>query len=239
MEIKRESMDSPNIHYPPYLSFKKKRYRIEKGRLSIFITCGFLLLFLGLLTFEFRYLVLDNNATSKQSQSNHKDKYQNKDKQFSILKFFKEENSKKITSEPPKSAYKLDNSAIENLKNKFITFFSRKKETNILLKPTELVDSSQTPFFDKNKHKYSLQIMAIEEEAKTKALEITKKLVQEGYKAYTYKTPVKIISQSYPNGKYFYRIRIGFFQTRDEAKRIGDKIFQTNTSFPQDYLCLF
>ena len=53
--------------------------------------------------------------------------------------------------------------------------------------------------------------MAIEEESKTLALEITKKLVQEGYKAYTYKTPVKIISKSYPNGKYFYRIRIGFF----------------------------
>ena len=64
MEIKRESMDSPNIHYPPYLSFKKKRYRIEKGRLSIFITCGFLLLFLGLLTFEFRYV------TARQSKKN-------------------------------------------------------------------------------------------------------------------------------------------------------------------------
>ena len=205
------------------------------------------MLFLGLLTFEFRYLVFDNNAPSEQSQSNYKDSYQSKDKKFSILKFFKKENDEKIASKPikPESAKptdKLDNSAIKSIKDKFTTLFSRKKtpdialeSPDIALESTELVETSQTPLFDKNKHKYSLQIMAIEEESKTLALKITKKLVQEGYQAYTYKTPVKIVSNSYPNGKYFYRIRIGFFQTRGEAKRIGDKIFQTNNSFPQDY----
>ena len=62
MKIKRESTEVENMYLPEFKTFKKKR-SIEKGRLSIFIIGGFLLLFLGLLTFEFRYLSFEDNAS--------------------------------------------------------------------------------------------------------------------------------------------------------------------------------
>ena len=298
MEIKRTSVDIFNDPPQEFKPFKKKKYgRFERGRLSIFIIGGFLLLFLGLLTFEFRHIAFDSNASFEVSQPNSEKTYKNT-KDSGILKFFKKkekEEEDKTVVKPTEHEIKWFDSVKNFFKNVYINFFSKDTEEEKLSKDTEeeklskdteeeklskdteeeektvdqlsepenkqddfkkkkfkdkvvsifsqkekqktriAPESTQTPLFDKNKHKYSLQIMAIEEESKTLALEITKKLVQEGYKAYTYKTPVKIISKSYPNGKYFYRIRIGFFQTRGEAKRIGAKIFQKNTSFPQDY----
>ena len=82
--------------YPSIKTFKKKR-SIEKGRLSIFIIGGFLLLFL-LLTFEFRYLSFEDNASENSSQQSSQDSYKSKrdkdsSKKFSILKFFKKENN--------------------------------------------------------------------------------------------------------------------------------------------------
>ncbi len=272
MEIKREAMNDIDTHPPTGYPSKKKKYKIEKGRLSVFIIGGFLLLFLGLLTFEFRYLAFDDNTFLGGSQKSNQDTYQsNKDntKKFSILGFFKKEDSedKKTTSELNKPTDKADSFIKKLFGDRFISFFSKKNdEQELEIAPEspelleiapespelletapespELVEKSQSEFFDdtvvgetvnKGQYKYSLQIMAIEEEYKSKALNITKKLVKEGYQAYTYKTPVKIVSDTYPNGKYFYRIRVGFFQTKNEAKRIGDKIFQTNASFPQNY----
>ena len=337
MKIKRESTEVENMYLPEFKTFKKKR-SIEKGRLSIFIIGGFLLLFLGLLTFEFRYLSFEDNASENSSQQSSQDTYKSKrdkdsSKKFSILKFFKKENNQQKIKTEDKSddsvnksddsvnksddsvnksddsvnksvdsadqsvaviksfkakiislfskkeeredknkfnqsedenkfnqsedenefnqsedenefnqsdelVDKSDNSAKKKLKNR-VTGFSSKKDSaqksDTNLESAELIETSQDKFFDKNLYKYSLQIMAVEEEYKKRALKITKRLVQEGYQAYTYKTPVRVVSKIYPNGKYFYRIRVGFFQTRDEAKKIGDKIFQTNSSFPNDY----
>ena len=256
MEIKREATEDKHARIPDLYSFKKKR-RIEKGKLSIFIIGGFLLLFLGLLTFEFRYLSFDENTSLDKSQQSdqtvhqsNQDTYQskqNKDntKKSNALKLFKKENSKnkKNLSTLEKSTDNSDNFIKSFFSKKFVSFFSKKNATQKLeIDPesTKLVEKSQSEFFNskivnKEQHKYSLQIMAVEEEYKTKALKITKHLVKEGYQAYTYKTPMKIISDTYPNGKYFYRVRVGFFQTREEAKKTGDKIFHTNSSFPNDY----
>ena len=97
MKIKRESTEVENMYLPEFKTFKKKR-SIEKGRLSIFIIGGFLLLFLGLLTFEFRYLSFEDNASENSSQQSSQDTYKSKrdkdsSKKFSILKFFKKENN--------------------------------------------------------------------------------------------------------------------------------------------------
>ena len=170
---------------------------------------------------------------NKFNQSEDENKFQSEDEN----KFNQSEDENEF-NQSDELVDKSDNSAKKKLKNR-VTGFSSKKDSaqksDTNLESAELIETSQDKFFDKNLYKYSLQIMAVEEEYKKRALKITKRLVQEGYQAYTYKTPVRVVSKIYPNGKYFYRIRVGFFQTRDEAKKIGDKIFQTNSSFPNDY----
>ena len=111
---------------------------------------------MGLLTFEFRYLSFEDNASENSSQQSSQDTYKSKrdkdsSKKFSILKFFKKENNQqKIKTEDKSddsvnksddSVNKSDDSVnksvdsadqsvavIKSFKAKIISLFSKKEE---------------------------------------------------------------------------------------------------------------
>lgn len=86
--------------------------------------------------------------------------------------------------------------------------------------------------------KYAVQVMSLEENKFNKALEIVNKLLHDNYYAYLYQTPQKIATPKYPDGMYFYRIRVGFYETQAEARQIGAEIYtkyRDKNLFPRDY----
>ena len=140
MEIKRTSVDIFNDPPQEFKPFKKKKYgRFERGRLSIFIIGGFLLLFLGLLTFEFRHIAFDSNASFEVSQPNSEKTYKNT-KDSGILKFFKKkekEEEDKTVVKPTEHEIKWFDSVKNFFKNVYINFFSKDTEEEKLSKDTE------------------------------------------------------------------------------------------------------
>ena len=137
MEIKRTSVDIFNDPPQEFKPFKKKKYgRFERGRLSIFIIGGFLLLFLGLLTFEFRHIAFDSNASFEVSQPNSEKTYKNT-KDSGILKFFKKkekEEEDKTVVKPTEHEIKWFDSVKNFFKNVYINFFSKDKKKKNCLK---------------------------------------------------------------------------------------------------------
>ncbi|MGK5093480.1 SPOR domain-containing protein [Deltaproteobacteria bacterium TL4] len=84
----------------------------------------------------------------------------------------------------------------------------------------------------KKQGKYSVQMASIEEDRFSVAVGLTQKLIHDGYYAYLIKTETQY------QKKYWYRVRVGFFKTTDEAQTIGQEIYyryKDETDFPQNY----
>lgn len=70
------------------------------------------------------------------------------------------------------------------------------------------------------KTKYAVQLLSLEEVYLPLALGMVERLIGDGYYAYLYRTEDKTLSQDW------YRIRVGFFNSSDEAETIGKEIVQ-------------
>lgn len=92
--------------------------------------------------------------------------------------------------------------------------------------------------FDRSrKKKFALQLLSMNTDQLEKAVDIVKFLIKDGYYAYLYRTREKI-KTSKGISQYFYRIRVGFFETENEALNIGREIINRYwdlTIFSNDY----
>ena len=92
--------------------------------------------------------------------------------------------------------------------------------------------------FDRSrKKKFALQLLSMNTDQLEKAVDIVKFLIKDGYYAYLYRTREKI-KTSRGISQYFYRIRVGFFETENEALNIGREIINRYwdlSMFSNDY----
>lgn len=107
----------------------------------------------------------------------------------------------------------------------------------LVFKPKE-GDRSNTSFDRTRKKRYAVQLMSLNVDQLEKAVDIVKMLITDGYHAYLYRTRDKIKPPSSSKAQYFYRIRIGFFETEQEALDIGEEVvyrYEGLHIFPMDY----
>lgn len=99
-------------------------------------------------------------------------------------------------------------------------------------------EKTTTSFKKRRKKRYALQLLSMNVSQLEQAVDIVKFLIKDGYYAYLYRTREKIRSQSTGNLQYFYRIRVGFYETSNEAKNIGAAIVERYADkrlFSHDY----
>ncbi len=70
----------------------------------------------------------------------------------------------------------------------------------------------------KKRGKYSIQLISIEHARFPLAVSLLSRLLNDGYYAYLQRTDAKF------EGKYWYRVRVGFFKNLEDARTIGKKI---------------
>ena len=70
----------------------------------------------------------------------------------------------------------------------------------------------------KKRGKYSIQLISIEHARFPMAVSLLSRLLNDGYYAYLYRTDAKF------EGKFWYRLRVGFFKNLEDARTIGKKI---------------
>lgn len=70
----------------------------------------------------------------------------------------------------------------------------------------------------KKRGKYSIQLISIEHARFPLAVSLLSRLLNDGYYAYLHRTDAKF------EGKYWYRVRVGFFKNLEDARTIGEKI---------------
>ena len=70
----------------------------------------------------------------------------------------------------------------------------------------------------KKRGKYSIQLISIEYARFPLAVSLLSRLLNDGYYAYLQRTDAKF------EGKYWYRVRVGFFKNLEDARTIGKKI---------------
>ena len=70
----------------------------------------------------------------------------------------------------------------------------------------------------KKRGKYSIQLISIEYARFPLAVSLLSRLLNDGYYAYLHRTDAKF------EGKYWYRVRVGFFKNLEDARTIGKKI---------------
>jgi hypothetical protein len=107
----------------------------------------------------------------------------------------------------------------------------------LIVKPQEN-EKTKTSFKKRRKKRYALQLLSMNVNQLELAVDIVKFLIKDGYYAYLYRTREKIRSQSTGNLQYFYRIRVGFYETSNEAKKIGATIVERYAGkklFSHDY----
>ncbi len=71
----------------------------------------------------------------------------------------------------------------------------------------------------KKRGKFSLQILSIEQDRFPLAISLLSRLLNDGHYAYLMKTESKF------EGKFWYRLRVGFFKNLEDARTTGKKIF--------------
>ncbi|MBT4289458.1 MAG: hypothetical protein HOD92_19195 [Deltaproteobacteria bacterium] len=99
-------------------------------------------------------------------------------------------------------------------------------------------EKNKTSFKKRRKKRYALQLLSLNVSQLELAIDIVKFLIKDGYYAYLYRTREKIRSQSTGNLQYFYRIRVGFYETSNEGKKIGAEIVERYANkrlFSHDY----
>ena len=107
----------------------------------------------------------------------------------------------------------------------------------LIIKPQER-EKAGISFNKSRKKKYALQLMSLNLDQLELAIDIVKFLIKDGYYAYLYRTREKIRNQSTGTLQYFYRIRVGFFETETEARNIGAEIldrYMEKRIFSDDY----
>lgn len=92
----------------------------------------------------------------------------------------------------------------------------------LLIKPRE-TSNAKVSFDRSRKKKFALQLLSMNTDQLEKAVDIVKFLIKDGYYAYLYRTREKI-KTSRGVSQYFYRIRVGFFETENEALNVGREI---------------
>jgi len=72
----------------------------------------------------------------------------------------------------------------------------------------------------KKRGKYSIQLISIEHNRFPLAVYLLSRLLNDGYYAYLHRTDAKF------DGKFWYRVRVGFFKNLEDARTTGKKIFE-------------
>ncbi len=107
----------------------------------------------------------------------------------------------------------------------------------LVFKPKETSKTGSS--FDRTRKKrYAVQLMSLNTNQLEKAVDIVKFLITDGYHAYLYRTRDKIKPPSADEAQYFYRIRVGFYETEQEALDVGEDIayrYERKHIFPMDY----
>ncbi len=142
-------------------------------------------------------------------------------------------------------AYKWKTILIQNREKINYTIFS--EETGewrvdvdagkrLIVKP-KTASRSKTSFDRTRKKRYAVQLMSLDIDQLDRAVNIVKFLIKDGYHAYLYRTREKIKIPNSAKSQYFYRIRVGFFETEGEALNVGQEIVENDERgvFPQDY----
>jgi cell division septation protein DedD len=107
----------------------------------------------------------------------------------------------------------------------------------LVYRPTEMAKAS-TSFDRTRKKRFAVQLMSLNTDQLEDAVDIVKFLITDGYHAYLYRTRDKIKPPSASKTQYFYRIRVGFFETEREALLAGEEIayrYESKRIFPLDY----
>lgn len=107
----------------------------------------------------------------------------------------------------------------------------------LVFRPKE-TDKTETSFDRTRKKRFAVQLMSLNTDQLEQAVDIVKMLITDGYHAYLYRTRDKIKPPSASKAQYFYRIRVGFFETKEEALVVGEEIahrYEDRRIFPMDY----
>ncbi len=72
----------------------------------------------------------------------------------------------------------------------------------------------------KKRGKFSIQLISIEHANFPLAVSLLSRLLNDGYYAYLQRTDVRF------EGKFWYRVRVGFFKNLEDARTAGDEIFK-------------
>jgi cell division septation protein DedD len=105
----------------------------------------------------------------------------------------------------------------------------------LVIRPQES-EKVSTSFDRTRKKRYAVQLMSLNIDQLDRAVDIVKFLIRDGYHAYLYRTREKIKPINSDRAQYFYRIRVGFFETEREALDIGEDIVDRyGRIFPPDY----
>ena len=107
-----------------------------------------------------------------------------------------------------------------------------------LVVKAEDTTKSKTSFDRTRKKRYAVQLLSLNTDQLDKGVDIVKFLIKDGYHAYLYRTREKIKRPKLKKAQYFYRIRVGFFETEREALSIGENIveqYDNKNVFPPDY----
>jgi len=107
----------------------------------------------------------------------------------------------------------------------------------LVYRPSE-TSKGKTSFDRTRKKRYALQLISLNTDQLDKGVDVVKFLIRDGYHAYLYRTQEKIKRPNLKTAQYFYRIRVGFFETEREALAVGEEIlnrYESKRIFPQDY----
>jgi len=107
----------------------------------------------------------------------------------------------------------------------------------LVFKPRETT-TAKTSFDRTRKKRYAVQLMSLNTDQLDIGVDIVKFLIKDGYHAYLYRTRDKIKTPNLEDAQYFYRIRVGFFETEREALSVGEEIvfeYEDKNIFPPDF----
>ncbi len=125
--------------------------------------------------------------------------------------------------------YKLDYTIIPENTNTWNIIQDEKK---LKIQFQGEVDDRKDILSRKKQGKYAVQVMSVEPERFERAVSLVRALVNGGYYAYLHRTDEKF------DNKYWYRVRVGFFKTADEARSIGEEIYfryRDQRNLPKNY----
>ena len=111
-------------------------------------------------------------------------------------------------------------------KIKYAFFSDGQWNANIHVGNTLKVEPLKESDVNIKSRKWGVQLLSLEEDRLEQAIDIVKLLLENKYPAYVYQTRNKIKNAYYPNGVFYYRIRVGFFETEEQARDIGLEIVQ-------------